>query len=142
MAVFRKTFREAGLRLTHQRLEIYRELAGAMDHPTADILHRRLRERIPTLSPDTVYRTLATLVDHGMVNRLETKESQARFDVSRSRHHHMICKHCNEIVDFQWKELDETPLPEEIRAWGKPDRASVVVYGTCRRCLELPDEPE
>lgn len=141
MAAFRKTFSDAGLRLTHQRLEIYRELAGAMDHPTAEILYRRLRERIPTLSPDTVYRTLATLVNHGLVKRLETKESQARFDVSRFRHHHIICKRCNKIVDFQWKELDESPLPEEIRTWGKLDRANVVVYGMCRHCLELPDAP-
>lgn len=141
MATFRKTFSDAGLRLTHQRLEIYRELAGAMDHPTAEILYRRLRERIPTLSPDTVYRTLATLVNHGLVKRLETKESQARFDVSRSRHHHIICKRCNKIVDFQWKELDESPLPEEIRTWGNLDRANVVVYGTCHRCLEVPDAP-
>jgi Fur family transcriptional regulator, peroxide stress response regulator len=141
MTGFAQAFRDAGLRLTHQRLEIYRELKGSTDHPTAEVLHHRLRERISTLSLDTVYRTLATLAAHGMVKRLETAESLARFDVTRHRHHHLICKRCNEIMDFQWQQLDDMPLPAEIVSWGRLDNTNVVVYGICSRCLESPDEP-
>ncbi len=133
---FAQACRDAGLRLTHQRLEIYRELAAATDHPSAEVLHQRLRRRIPTLSLDTVYRTLATFARHGLINRVETVESQSRFEAKGMRHHHLICSKCREIIDFQWPAIDETALPEEIAPWGRIDSRNVVVYGICNKCLE------
>jgi len=132
---FELACRKAGLKRTPQRLEIYRELLLSQDHPTAEALHRRLREKLPSVSLDTVYRTLATLVDHGLINRVETKESLARFEVAGLPHHHLICRRCGQIMDFQWPIMDEMPLPEEIETWGKIDQKSVVVYGICQSCL-------
>jgi len=136
LEAFERACRESGLRLTHQRLEIYRELAAATDHPSAEVLHQRLRHRIPTLSLDTVYRTLATFARHGLINRVETVESQSRFEAKGMRHHHLICSQCREIIDFQWPAIDETALPEEIAPWGRIDTRNVVVYGICRTCLD------
>ena len=133
---FELACRKAGLKLTPQRLETYRELLLAQDHPTAEVLHRRLRERLPSVSLDTVYRTLSTLVDHGLINRVETKESLARFEVAGAVHHHLICRRCGQIMDFQWPVMDETSLPDEIRSWGQIDQKSVVVYGICQSCLK------
>jgi len=100
LAAFEQACRDAGLRLTHQRLEIFRELALATDHPGAELLHQRLREKIPTISLDTVYRTLATFASQGLINKVETIESQARFEVSQMQHHHLICRKCKQIMDF------------------------------------------
>jgi len=136
LTAFEKACREAGLRLTHQRLEIYRELLLACDHPSAEALHRRLRRTIQTISLDTVYRTLATFASHGLINRVETVESQARFEVSLLRHHHLVCSRCKEIMDFQWRLIDDASLPAELGNWGQIDNKSVVVYGICRKCLE------
>ncbi|GFE59782.1 Fur family transcriptional regulator [Geobacter sp. AOG2] len=128
--------RKAGLKLTHQRLEIFSELARSPDHPSAEALHQRLRKKIPTLSLDTVYRTLATFVHHGMINKVETIESQGRFEVTLARHHHLICSRCNAIMDFQWPFMDEAALPEIVKTWGRVDNRSVVVYGICKNCLD------
>ncbi|WP_221251005.1 Fur family transcriptional regulator [Desulfuromonas versatilis] len=133
---FTEACRQAGLKLTHQRLEIFRELAVAVDHPTAETLHQRLLQRISTLSLDTVYRTLATFCEYNLVQKVETVESQARFEVVHSRHHHLICKHCREIIDFDWPFFDTAGLPEAIRGWGKVDSRHVVVYGVCDKCLK------
>jgi len=135
IAIFERACREAGLRLTRQRLEIYLELARATDHPTAEALHQRLRGRFPTISLDTVYRTLATFARHGLINKVDTMESQARFEVTHGRHHHLICRRCQEIIDFKWQMVDEANLPEEIKAWGRIDSKNVVVYGICSKCL-------
>jgi Fur family peroxide stress response transcriptional regulator len=62
--------RKAGLRVTQQRLEIYRELMAATDHPSAESLHQRIR--MPTPSLDTVYRNFAALVRGGLINKVET----------------------------------------------------------------------
>ncbi|MGD0844088.1 MAG: transcriptional repressor [Geobacteraceae bacterium] len=136
LTAFESACREAGLRLTHQRLEIYRELAMADDHPSAEVLHQRLRRKIPTISLDTVYRTLATFESHGLISKVNTVESQARFEATGMRHHHLICRKCKEIMDFQWQLIDDATLPEEISRWGRIDNKNVVVYGVCSKCLK------
>ena len=132
---FESACKKAGLRLTHQRLEVFRELAKALDHPAAETLHQRLRLKMPTLSLDTVYRTLATLTGYGLINKVETIESQARFEATIKRHHHLICSKCKEIMDFHWSSIDEAPLPDEIQGWGRIESKNVIVYGTCNKCL-------
>jgi len=131
---FEDSCRRAGLKLTHQRLEIFREMALSADHPSAEALYKRLLERMPTLSLDTVYRTLATFSLHGLVHKVETAESQARFEVVHERHHHLICRRCHVIVDFRWPLIDSLSLPEEFAAWGEIDNRNVVIYGVCRKC--------
>ena len=57
---FEQICKDTGLKLTHQRLVIYTELLKSLDHPSAESLYKRLEKTLPTLSLDTVYRTLAT----------------------------------------------------------------------------------
>jgi Fur family peroxide stress response transcriptional regulator len=116
-------------------LEVFRELAKATDHPSAETLHQRLVKSMPTLSLDTVYRTLGTFASHGLIIKVETVESQARFEVVQLLHHHLICCKCKEIIDFQWQYIDEVALPEDLKVWGRIERKSVVAYGTCNKCL-------
>jgi Fur family peroxide stress response transcriptional regulator len=131
---FEAACRRAGLKLTHQRLEIYLELAASTDHPSAEALHRRLIKKIPMLAMDTVYRTLKTLSQYCLIHMVETIESQARFEVICERHQHLICRQCRQIIDFQWPSIDEVSLPDELMHWGKIDSRNVVVYGICNKC--------
>ncbi|BCS55744.1 Fur family transcriptional regulator [Geobacter sp. SVR] len=135
LAAFEQACRAAGLRLTHQRLEIYRQLALSRNHPTAEALYLELRKKIPTVSLDTVYRTLTTFASHGLINKVETIESQAHFEVTHEQHHHLICSRCKEIIDFEWRTVDDADLPEAVASWGRIDTRSVVVSGICRKCL-------
>jgi len=127
--------RKCNLRVTPQRIEIFKELAKATDHPTAEGLHQRLVRQMPTLSLDTVYRTLGTFSKADLVNKIDTSESQAHFEVVHIQHHHLICRKCKGIIDFQWTLLDQASLPEEVHAWGDVERKSIVVYGVCHDCL-------
>lgn len=138
---FADACRKAGLRVTQQRLEIYRELIKATDHPSAEALHQRLRLKLLTISLDTVYRNLAILANHGLINKVETSESLARFEASQIPHHHLICRTCGEIMDFRWSLIDEAALPDEIRDWGMIEHKNIVAYGVCRRCLHKPTQP-
>lgn len=137
METFKEICRTADLKLTHQRLEIYRELARATDHPSAEVLHKRLQKAMPTLSLDTVYRTLTTFELHHLVKKVQTVDSQAHFEAQMSQHHHVICDSCKEIMDFHWSSFDGTPLPEDIRQWGAIKNKNVTIHGTCRRCQEV-----
>jgi len=86
LQAFEQACRESGLKVTHQRLMIFRELVLTPDHPTAEQLHQRIRKSIPTISLDTIYRTLATFEEHGLVNRVDTQQSQAHFEAAGTGH--------------------------------------------------------
>ena len=136
MTDFEKACRGAGLKLTHQRLEIYRELAMSTDHPSAETLHKRLKKKLPTISLDTIYRTLSTFEENNLIKRVQTVESQARFEAQMKQHHHLICDKCKQVIDFQWKSFDDAGLPEEVDQIGHIRNKNVILLGTCRRCLE------
>jgi Fur family peroxide stress response transcriptional regulator len=55
---FRTAAREAGIRLTPQRLAIFEAVANNAAHPSAESVYRSVRESMPTVSLDTIYRTL------------------------------------------------------------------------------------
>jgi Fur family transcriptional regulator, peroxide stress response regulator len=126
--------RDTGLKLTQQRLEVYSELAHASDHPSPETLHRRLLPRMPSLSLDTVYRTLATLAQYGLVQRVETFQSQVRYETVQASHHHLICRECQIISDFPWFSFDTIKMPKETDSWGIVERKSAVLTGICREC--------
>jgi len=134
---FEHACRKSGLRMTYQRQEIYRELVVSDDHPSAETLHMRLTKKMPMLSLDTVYRALATFSRHGLIHKVETVESQARFDAKHERHHHAICSRCHEIIDFNCPSVEEVGLPEMIDSWGKIDSRNLVIYGICKKCLKI-----
>jgi Fur family peroxide stress response transcriptional regulator len=136
MSSFQQKCKTSRLRLTPQRLQIYHELVSAKDHPSAYTLHKRLQKRMPTLSLDTVYRTLLTFEQYRLISRVNTQESQARFDAKTEPHHHLICSVCKEIVDVQCNSFDQLNTPEEIAQWGQVKTKSVVFYGICNKCLK------
>ena len=131
---FEKACRSAGLKITHQRLEIFRELAASLDHPSAETLYKRLQATLPTVSLDTVYRTLNTLEDYGLVARIDTAESQGRFEAEMSPHHHVVCNECGKITDFECQDLDESIVSDTVSDWGKIHRMNITLYGLCKDC--------
>ena len=131
---FEQICKDAGLKLTHQRLVIYTELLKSHDHPSAETLYKRLEKSLPTLSLDTVYRTLATFEKLGLVHRLETVASQARYEALGLRHHHFLCEACDQVFDFFWPTFDTMHLPASLGEIGAVERTSVVVHGTCAAC--------
>lgn len=124
-----------GLKLTNQRVEIYRALFDSCDHPSAESLHKRLLSKLPSLSVDTVYRTLGTFCEYGLALKLPTAESQARFEIQTTPHHHVICNTCRGITNLHDIAQDEA-LSRKLNSWGQIITQHVVVYGVCQNCLE------
>ena len=136
LQAFEEVCRKEGLKMTHQRLEIYKELLNSHDHPTVEKLYQRLLPKLPTISIDTIYRTLTTLEQHGLVVRVQSLESQARFEGKMEEHHHAICKKCRKITDFNWEFPEEADLPDEILNWGKIFRKNITLHGLCAQCSQ------
>ena len=139
---FEQICKAAGLKVTQQRLEIYRQLLRAKDHPAAETLYTRLARRLPTLSLDTVYRTLATFERLGLVHRLETTGSQARYEALTSPHHHFLCDRCGKVIDFSWQDFDALAPPPPPAGAERVERTSVVMHGQCADCARAAADAE
>ncbi len=128
--------RQAGLKLTHQRTEVFRAVACADGHPDTDEIYRRVRRRIPAISLDTVYRTLWTLKDLGLIATLGTPSERVRFDANSVPHHHFACTICGATHDLCDPELDELTRRKSVRALGEAASCHVELRGTCAACLK------
>jgi Fur family peroxide stress response transcriptional regulator len=133
------TAKEAGVKLTHQRLEIFRELAASEEHPDAETLFRAVQQRVPTVSLDTVYRTLWMLHDLGLVTTLGPQRDGMRFDANLDRHHHYLCVRCGLVRDFESQELNGLRVPDAVRRLGSIVDAHVEVRGLCTKCQRARD---
>ena len=132
--------RSAGVKLTHQRLEVFREVASSLEHPYAEAVFRAVRRRVPTLSIDTVYRTLWMLNDLGLITTLGPRRESVRFDANLDHHHHYVCVRCGLARDFVSADLDAIGIPDAVRALGRVVATQVEVRGVCRRCAATEDK--
>jgi Fur family peroxide stress response transcriptional regulator len=136
VAAFLDTCRRQGVKATHQRTEILRELAGSEEHPDAETILIRVRRRIPAISVDTVYRTLRLLEDKGVIARVGSMRDRARFDANTERHHHFVCTECGMIGDFCSDAMNRLPVPREVSEMGGVEGVYVELRGVCRKCKQ------
>jgi Fur family peroxide stress response transcriptional regulator len=132
---FKAAAKKAGVKLTHQRLEIFRELAATEAHPDADAVFRAVQQRMPTVSVDTVYRTLWMLHGLGLVTTLGPQRDGVRFDANLEQHHHYVCVRCGLVRDFESADLNALSVPDAVKELGSITDAHVEVRGVCAECL-------
>lgn len=126
---------DAGIKLTHQRLEIFRIVMASNDHPSAEEVYERLQAVLPTLALDTVYRTLATFDELGIVRKLHLMNERTLFDANLSCHHHFICTRCKAVEDLHWEDFDGSSLPETVQRIGQVQSRHLELHGVCNNCL-------
>jgi len=93
-------YKNIGLKLTPQRLAILGYLDGNKEHPSAEDIYRAVSRRFPTMSFATVYNTIETLRQRGMLLELTIDPDKKRFDPNIKPHHHLICIKCRRITDI------------------------------------------
>ena len=142
VAEFLEICRRQGIKATHQRTEILRELAGSEEHPDAETILARVRQRIPAISVDTIYRTLRLLEDGGVIARVGSMRDRARFDANTDRHHHFVCTECGMIGDFYSNAMDRFPVPREVSEMGSVEGVYVELRGVCRTCKQKSKKTE
>ncbi|MFH1486364.1 MAG: Fur family transcriptional regulator, partial [Chloroflexota bacterium] len=76
--------RECGYRLTPQRLAVLRAIAANRQHLTPEAVYRKVRQDKPNIGLVTVYRTLGTLADLGLICEVHVGDSCRSFTLSPS----------------------------------------------------------
>ena len=131
---FREIARVHQLKITPQRMAIFKKLVSLENHPTADSLYREVREEFPNISFDTVNRTLITFSEAGIIDVVEDHGNQKRYDPNTSTHHHLHCINCGNIIDFQDEKLDNIEIPQVIREQYRIISKRVVLKVLCTEC--------
>jgi Fur family transcriptional regulator, peroxide stress response regulator len=124
----------ARLKVTPQRLVIYRALLQDGTHPSPDKLYRTVRKSHPTISHATVYATLEALERHGIIARLTPLHETVRFDPILEPHHHVVCVRCKKVANFNDAELDSLTLPKSINRNGTVLGYTISVHIVCSEC--------
>jgi Fe2+ or Zn2+ uptake regulation protein len=129
--------RDAGHRVTSQRLVLFRVLGELGRHASAEEIARVASERLPGLSLPTVYATLELFEGLGLVHRVDAGGPAALFDPRTDPHAHFACRRCGAVTDLE-AGLHAPDAEAAARAAGAaPERVEVVVRGLCADCRAL-----
>jgi len=130
-----KALRERGYRLTPQRMTILAALEASEGHISAEDIYAQVSPVHPYMHISTVYRTLKSLEEMGLVTRTDTGEGVAQYHWGeRGHHHHLVCQECGITRDIEhplFHHLEEAILQQyKFRA----SFDHLVIFGRCQNC--------
>jgi len=127
--------RTHGLRRTPQRqvvLEAVRSLAG---HATAEDVVSHVRRTMPSVSASTVYRTLATLEEVGILCHAHLGHSASVYHIGAGDlHQHLVCERCGALQEVDQDLARAFARDVEKRFGFRANLTHFAVLGECRRC--------
>ncbi|MBD3208135.1 MAG: transcriptional repressor [Candidatus Nealsonbacteria bacterium] len=118
-------------RLTSQKKIILDYLKSTKNHPSADVVYKEVKKKLPRISKGTVYRILNNLKEKGKVIEIPLKPS-CRYDGDTSFHAHFFCEDCGEVFDVD-KKFIKSSQAEKITV-GKVKHYLISFYGICKNC--------
>jgi Fur family transcriptional regulator, peroxide stress response regulator len=125
-----------GLKVTPQRLAILKYLRENRIHPTAEKIYNELIKEYPAISLTTVYNTLASFVEKGMVKELDVDPHKKRFDFLMDSHDHFHCRVCDNIFDIAYEApiISDNLLNNKSIEGHRVDKVSISLKGVCKYC--------
>ena len=141
-ADLRAVLHRRGLRCTPQRVAVLRLLAVHRQpdhHLTAAQIRSHLADTGAALDPSTVYRTLALLVEIGILHATAHPDGATSYGLAAAAHHHAVCRRCGRLDDIPLDCLS-VALDRAAQATNyRLARDSLLLPGTCPACLAATD---
>jgi Fur family ferric uptake transcriptional regulator len=124
-----------GYRSTAQRALILQVLEASQEHLTVAQIADALEERYVPLNRSTVYRTLETLLDIGMIKSSRMgRSTYYEFLHTGDNHHHLVCTNCHTTVHVHGEDTDAVLTREAAAAGFEVSEIEILVSGLCRSC--------
>jgi len=134
----RELLKQKGLRVTPQREAIYRLLAASKAHPTAEWVYQEVRNIFPSISFNTVYKTVQSFEESGLLQRFNTGENVYHYDANVRPHPHFICLSCGKVDDMDEfpDSLEDFMSKAAMSSSYKMKFVNLHFYGYCPQCGE------
>lgn len=109
-----QSFKNKRFTMTAQREVILRIIYNSTDHPDIDEIYLRARNVDPKIGIATVYRTVASLVEVGAIEKLDFKNGKSRYEEAATcKHHdHLVDVDSGQVYEFFNEEIEK--LKERI----------------------------
>jgi len=134
LEIFKNFCHKHGLKITPQRVAIYKELVSSQKHPSASMIYRKIKNYFPNISFGTVNNTLLTFSEIGLAKVVESSGDSKRFDPNLVPHHHFKCIRCGKIVDFYNDAYDVINVPAAINTRFVVLGRKMYLEGLCDKC--------
>jgi Fur family peroxide stress response transcriptional regulator len=111
-----KILKDAGLKITPQRVAIMEFFEGNKSHPSINAVYENLKATYPSISVSTVYNTVETLVKNNFLTELPIAKGKSFYDPDMSEHDHAYCVKCGKVFDIKASpEQEGFDTPESLR---------------------------
>lgn len=127
-------FKEKKLKLTPQRLAVYKYLISTKEHPSAEIIYKALQPDYPTMSLATVYKAVKTLVEVELIQEINVGEGNFRYDGNSNEHAHIQCLTCSKVDDLENISFSNLNQSAAENTGYKVLSNKVFFYGICKQC--------
>lgn len=130
-----KKLKNAGLKFTGKRQDTVEWFVRNQDRfVSAKEVYEHVKSIYPNVSYDTIYRTIATLLEHNIIEHMEFSDNAAKYRLvcHDAHHHHMVCIGCGSTFP-----IDDCPMDQML---SKVNHFRVIahrfeIYGYCDACL-------
>ena len=120
-------------RNTKQKQVILESLRSVSTHPTAELLHQLVKQKLPHISLATIYRNLNFLALKGEVLKFEINK-EYRYDGHIGKHQHFICNQCENILDIFDSRISNYALNKIKDQKLKTESVNIIFHGICKEC--------
>jgi len=130
--------REAGYRLTPQRMAILKILLEGINHPTAEEVYAQVKPIFPMTSLATVYKTVALLKEMNEIREINLGDRGSRYDGNNTiPHAHLICVQCNQIIDSNPVDIQQLSDGLAAATGYKMISQRLDFFGVCPDCQSV-----
>ncbi|MFZ5863717.1 MAG: Fur family transcriptional regulator [Nitrospirota bacterium] len=124
---------DKALKVTPQRVAVLEFLRGNTTHPSVDDVFQQVRKRFPSISRATIYNTVTTLVEAGLLQEVMIQQEKTHVDWNVDRHHHFQCLKCGIVKDIQYEALTAEQVSKKVSGH-LVTGVKVVMEGVCEGC--------
>lgn len=140
---FQRYLKTKGLKLTSQREGILERVLMVRKHFSAEELFDSLRDDPRGISKATVYRTLALLVEAGLLEEHDFERGHKVYEraANRTHHDHLICVACHRIVEFHDEQIERRQEQVAREHGFEVVSHTHQIFGRCPSCRQAGAAP-
>jgi Fur family ferric uptake transcriptional regulator len=135
---FKKILMKSGYKATKSRLAIL----AVFDSAKKPLSAESVIEAVPTIDQATVYRTLKSFKEKGIIRPIDLRHNHAHYELADSEHHHhLICIQCGRIEDVHHENARalEAAVLRDSKYFSTITQHSLEFYGVCKTCARKND---
>jgi len=128
-------FKAKRLKCTPQRIAVFKVIEDSKTHLSIEKIHNEVKNFLPNVGLATVYRTLDSLIDLGLIEKVHLEDGCHSFTSTLSGHRHaLVCKVCDQVVEYEDCPLEAIKEQVSRKTGFKIDNHYLQLFGTCSEC--------